>query len=451
MQTMEKLTERFLALRDVILRIGSEIKVSTLPMTIRFRRLVVHDFHTPPAGVTPHRGQYQDSYKPSWHKAEAATFEQVKESPEYASLMTELQTTFSKAINYEDVLYRATQILISDFFYERPARSFPTFVAILGKNINNEPVLACTEIEVHGFEIHVPRIEIFIGEKHFIFRQREIADFQREVEDYDVRQNMLWNAPSFFLRIEMPARSPHELQIETLKAECALRLFKVCSCSCAGQSFQSESILGFFQGSTSGAPKRGIHTFELKAGQESELRTFWSQYYEKVPLQFCQWEQHDEDFLEVAYDRYCDALFHTGRPEGKIAFAAMGLEAIFLGSKEKSELQYKLALRITKLFSKLGCDINEIRTQIGVAYGIRSVYVHGGHLTGEQRKEREKRLKNSIDSLGSQLLNYLRISILLFVVWNVTKKDILELIEQSLFSNVKDEELKMTAAQLKGL
>jgi Apea-like HEPN len=445
---MENLTQRFQELVDLIGRLAVEAKKDRPPLQIRHRKVVVDTTHESPSGISPGRSHYEDVYKPSWHKVQFAIIEALKTQPLYVKLRADIRQHFGEKPNIDIIADSAINLLVSDFLVVNK-REIASFVENLHKDINGEPVRSWVECEVRGFEILVPKIEFSVADKTYSFRQRQIADFEREYPDY-MNMPPSWDIPSCFLHIEMPARTPADLQLAARQAETVLKLFEVCACTTDGrQSFHSDSVGRFIGGEMSMGPRRLVKAHQLKVENVPALELFWSECAQRIPARFYNFTPENEDFLKIAYDRYCDALFHLGRIEGKIALAAMGLEAIYLGSSEMNELKYRLSLRMAKLFSKIGFDYENVQTCIRVGYDIRSTYVHGGHLSAKDREKFEKKTKLSLDELATTLLNNLRVSILAMVLTNAPKAQTLKLVDDSLLNESRDQELQTLLAHWK--
>ena len=127
--------------------------------------------------------------------------------------------------------------------------------------------------------------------------------------------------------------------------------------------------------------------------------------------------------------------------ERKIAFAIMGLEAIYLGENEVQELMYRLQLRVSKILSKLNFNSIETRSYLKEGYKIRNSHVHGGHLS-EKEKTRLENKGIPVAKLANELLDYLRISILHLIISNQTKEKFLDLLEDSFIERKRDEEFQ---------
>ena len=154
--------------------------------------------------------------------------------------------------------------------------------------------------------------------------------------------------------------------------------------------------------------------------------------------------------LTIAHDRYKEALFDAIVFENRIATAMMGLEALFL--LETQELSYRLGTRVSKIMSFLKRNPFEVRDFMKTAYSIRSTFAHGSVLTHKEKKRLEGRYKD-MGRILTAILDYLRLGILLSFLTDLSKEELLFLIDDSLIDNKKSIELqnRLTATGLTDL
>jgi hypothetical protein len=118
----------------------------------------------------------------------------------------------------------------------------------------------------------------------------------------------------------------------------------------------------------------------------------------------------------------------------------MGLESLFLKGGENQELIYRLSIRIAKLFSLLGYDSYRVKEVVRDAYKVRSLFVHGGHLSYKEKRKLNDKF-GDINSFLLLLLGYLRISILMMVFIKKEKEEFLDFIDDALVDKDKDSQL----------
>ncbi|MBI4294880.1 MAG: hypothetical protein HY669_01785 [Chloroflexi bacterium] len=146
-------------------------------------------------------------------------------------------------------------------------------------------------------------------------------------------------------------------------------------------------------------------------------------------------EEKEYRTLSISIERYRSALLESVDIDRKLMTAVMGLESIFTLERDRGENAFKLGIRVAKLLGSLGLDSQRIRKVTEDAYSYRNKVVHGSYITPEERKK--------MNNLLTQVLNYLRVSVVIFLLNQETGKDkMIDIIDQSTISPFKDEELK---------
>jgi len=110
---------------------------------------------------------------------------------------------------------------------------------------------------------------------------------------------------------------------------------------------------------------------------------------------------------DLAFNRYSEAIFVAGSLVVRITAGITCLEALFLKGPERSELSYKLSLRVASLLRLFGFNALEVQTNIHRAYEIRSTHIHGGEVEKERLKD--------ADDLCRKILEYSRLAVLTFL------------------------------------
>ena len=169
---------------------------------------------------------------------------------------------------------------------------------------------------------------------------------------------------------------------------------------------------------------------------------FLSSPAKTFPYTFYEHGETKLDHTTISYKRYCDALLQNGVIEGRIANAVMGLEGLFLKGSENQELIYRLSIRIAKIFHLLGYDSCKVKEIVRDAYKVRSIFVHGDHLSD---KDKRKLINNygDIRSFLLSLLDYLRISIIIMICMKEEKEKFIDLIDVSLVDKDIDSQLNI--------
>jgi len=141
------------------------------------------------------------------------------------------------------------------------------------------------------------------------------------------------------------------------------------------------------------------------------------------------------DYKGISIARYQDAVLKNEDQINRIAYATMGLEALFLRRGETNELKFRLSVRVGKFMQIItGDNALDVLKTVKEAYDIRSSFVHGS--TGE-----EKGTDNTI--ILDKVSDYLRKSIVVFLsLENKKKDDVLTLLDHSLLDQKTDKELR---------
>jgi hypothetical protein len=90
----------------------------------------------------------------------------------------------------------------------------------------------------------------------------------------------------------------------------------------------------------------------------------------------------------IAFERYVRASTGDTIAEDRIALAVMGMEALLLS--ESRDLRFALAMRAARLLCAAGLNPDKVQSDVRLAYDVRSEFVHGGTLSGKQRRKVER-------------------------------------------------------------
>ena len=248
--------------------------------------------------------------------------------------------------------------------------------------------------------------------------------------------------PSAILNIEFLGREVNEIQIKVNQAITILRLFKVGSVKYISYRMHSESVTNVTASgiSTAGESERVLEKSQITEEDIQTLRKFWQIMTKTLPLSFYAFGETKLDHITIAYKRYCDALLQNGVLERRIANAVMGLESLFLKGGENQELIYRRSIRIAKLFSLLGYGSYRVKEVVRDAYKVRSLFVHGGHLSDNEKRKLNDKF-GDINSFLLLLMDYLRISIIMMLFIKKEKEEFLDFIDDALVDKDKDSQL----------
>lgn len=432
-------------LKQLAFKINKEIDDSLAHGLIQpeeevYLRWTVAKFEYTDKGVTEWSRRGDHVTKKSWYRAILKIEESIKKSKEYSSVL-------EKMLGGDDEIAHNLQFfvrkLVSRRLFESVSDEANTdkFITTFLKELNGEPVKYGAEVKLDGIVIQPERIQFAIDGMNIILRQTTIQDLEEDVPIYGFMQPAV-EPPSAILNVEFLGRRAREVQLRVAQALAILRLFKVGGVKYISYRIRSESITDMMASGilTGGGPYLAMEKYLIAEEDAQSLKTFWRIMMKELPRSLYEEGEGQLDHITVAYKRYCDALLGDGVLERRIANAVMGLEGLFLKGREQQELSFRLSIRIAKIFSVLGYCPHEVKEVLKSAYDIRSLFVHGGHLSNKEKGKVASKYGGTRDFL-LLVLDYLRISIILAISIKSKKKELLDLIDDSLVDRDKDSQL----------
>jgi hypothetical protein len=399
----------------------------------------VDKFQYTDTGITDYGAHGEYITKQSWFRATHKIQESIKNTNEYFSSLEELNNVFGKS----DALSHSLENFVGRFIHQCLSNSkfdettTDIIIATFLKDLREEPVKYGTNVELEGIVLQPERIEIAEG---ITLRQPNIEDLEKEFPEHSFRGHFM-PQPSAILNIEFLGRHANEIQRRVGQAIAILRLFKVGSAKYTTYHKYSDSMTDIMDRGTltSGDTSAALETSLITLEDAPKLKNFWSKMSESIPKSFYDIGITKSDYTTIAYNRYSDGLLQSGIFERRIANAIMGLEALYFKPEgEMQELAYRLRIRVSKLLSLLGYDPYEVKERVNEAYGIRSIFLHGGHLDYKKKRKLESKYKD-VKTLLLSVLDYLRISIIVNILILKEKEEFIDLIDDSLVDRKKEE------------
>lgn len=316
------------------------------------------------------------------------------------------------------------------------------YIGIFLKDLKGKPVRQGSVVYLDGIVLFPrKRISFKIGNVNYFIRQSTIKDLEAELSIHVPSPGTIIKMPTAILYIDFLGIEGREIQNNVEQAIAILRLFKVGEIKYYSYQMHSESITNVIAGTIFTRDQYASSDKGLITRKDAEkIIKFWKKISKVLPQSYYETGNQVVDHNTIAYTRYCDAILHNGVFERKIATVVMGLESLLLKQQENQELKYRLSIRLAKIFGLLGSDPADVRRIVEKAYGVRNLFVHGGHLSNKQ-KEKLAAQFNSIRNFQSSILEYLRISIILMLLIKQDKNKFIDLIDNSFIDKEKDAEL----------
>jgi hypothetical protein len=408
------------------------------PEEVEYFRWKVNNPQYTDRGVIATGAQGESIYKQSWSKARRKVEEITKQSGEYARALGQLASVFGKKEKPPQDIDYFVRALIRRYFHE-PQFSNSNVDALITtflKELCGEPLKHGARVELKGIELQLEKIEPDIG---VTLRQPKIEDYEKESPVYFLMKHDL-PQPSAILNVEFLGRWIIEVEELVEQAISILRLFKVGSVKWTSYETYSESVTAGRTSARAGEVTTAHETYVVTQEDVQKLKKFWQTMDKFMPRSLYGLGATKIDYLTIAYNRYSDALLLNGIIERRIMNAIMGLEALFLKTEERQELVYRLKTRISKLLSLFGYNPHEMKRVLRDAYWIRSIFAHGGQLSYDERRKLEEKHKD-IKNVLLPVLDYLRISLIVMILSNKGKNELIDLIDESFVDRKREEYL----------
>lgn len=349
----------------------------------------------------------------------------------------------------EDVQFKLQSFLrhvIQDYLDDKQID--PQLRELFIRELNDEPTKARAIVRLQGVTVEDPPIKLA---NSCTLRRITPADIEEEIP-IDIPflniSDPLYNYVTAILEIEKDVVRTFELQNEVEKAILTLRLFRVGGATQISYTLSGRTITRFIGGTISSHRSLIIprETLKIYSKDADKLKQFWREFNALNYSSLLGINQSsDLENVQFAYQRYCDSLFSVGLFEQQIASAIIGLESLYVNDSE--ELSRFLRLRISKFLGLAGLNPHRIQDVLKDAYHVRSYFVHGNKISYKERRKIQRKYDNE-NKLLRELLEYLRLSIIIFLSMHKQKDELIDLIDDSFIDRTKESELEN---QLKGI
>jgi hypothetical protein len=396
-------------------------------------------------GIAKSSGKGEHIVEESWTHLYHSILEEIKTTNEYLSAINLINKHYGRGDNLEYPFSNLLTGLISRIFSD--SKSYKSFaeklILTFIKDLKGEPLRQGAIIKLNGIVILSQPIKFKIGDIEYILRQTTKQDLEKKVPAYLYMGVPDIERPPAFLSIEFLGRLTKEVQTKVEQSIALLRLYSVGSVRYISYRMYSETLLNLMASSEIRGNKTHstLEKYVIYDDNAEKIKNYWQIMINKVPKNFYEFGEKKLDHVAISYSRYSDALLLNGIKERRISNAVMGLESLYLKGGEKAELTYRLKIRVAKILSLFEYDPYKIKKVIRDAYKIRSSFVHGGHLSYDTNCKINDRY-GDIDNFLNLLLDYLRVSIIIWVFIKKGKDEILDLIDDSFIDKNKEEQLK---------
>ena len=268
---------------------------------------------------------------------------------------------------------------------------------------------------------------------HIRKTQKLDLEYTRDIF-FDIPKPRYMGIPSSILEIEIFAKDEKDCHENVDRIFNSLRLYKLGSIY-SQESISTKRTIIWPGGQHMGWGNRNYSTFRKCTVKESEVDTFVNFINAMEPkLNFDEEEKTFRSY-HISIDRYKSALLESIDVDRKLMTAVMGLESLFTFEKDRGENAFKLGIRVAKLLGHLNFDAERVRVLTEEAYNFRNKVVHGSYISQENKKK--------MNEIFPLILNYLRVSLIIFLLnQGIGKDKMIEIIDKSTISDIQNEDLK---------
>ncbi len=263
--------------------------------------------------------------------------------------------------------------------------------------------------------------------------QKDDLEYTRDIF-FDVPRSTYMGLPSAILEIDISANDERDCHEYINRIFSSLRLYKLGSVY-SQESISTKETIIWPMGASRGWERINYSTFRKYTVKNLEVDTFIN-FTNRIEqkLNFDKEEKKYRSFV-ISIERFNLALLESVDIDRKLMTAVMGLESLFTFEKDRGENAFKLGIRVAKLLGNLNLDAAEVRTLTERAYNFRNKVVHGSYISQENKKK--------MNEIFPPILNYLRVSLIIFLLNQEIGKDkMIEIIDTSTISDIQNEELK---------
>ena len=328
------------------------------------------------------------------------------------------------------------RFVIQDYLDNRKIKQ--ELIDLFIKELNDEPIRAKAIVRLRGVTVEDPPIKL---SNSCMLRRITPSDVEEEslisIPLFNM-SNPMHNQVTAILEIEKDVLNAAEIQKEIEKTILILRLYGVGGASQISYVLTGDTITRFIGGTFSSnqriMPREKLKIYSKDVGK---LKKFWKEFNALNQINFLGINQsNDLENIQFAYQRYCDSLFLEGLYEQQVASAIIGLESLYMN--DSKELSRFLRLRISKFLGLAGLNPQRIQDVLKDAYSVRSYFVHGNKMGYRKKRKLQSKYKSE-NELLKEVLEYLRLSMVIILSIHKQKEELIDLIDDSFIDRTKED------------
>jgi len=397
--------------------------------------MVIDDFTYNENGPAYTGSSHPVVYEENWMRAAFTLSDTIFKLPEYLSIQALIAATYPNPNGihrFQQYAFQLFTFLLKNRL-KPAANDYEDLKNKLIAEVDLQPHRCLDTVNLFGLILESPEITIAEGVK---LRQTLKTDLETPSK---LGSDLTFvSSPSAILEIQLYLKADQHgiLQQQVGHYVKLIRLFDLGSIAYISYRFAFDTIS--VPGMESGSGEQHFHPWR-KYRLPKLKETAFVYFLTTLPLQpsYRQFEKI-ANHLTTAFDRFSEALLERSAIERKIANAVMAIEALL--SNDSVELKYRMQTRVAKIMTAFGFAPLAVRLQLQKAYDIRSTFVHGGYLTKEKKTELEKML-GPMDDFASQVVNYVRILLIIELSIDLTKTQLITLVDDALIDNMSYDHL----------
>lgn len=305
----------------------------------------------------------------------------------------------------------------------------------LVKDLNGSDVICKSSIYLQGLALDSNSFSI---SENIILRRAEPKDFENIIGFENVGDITSCNISACIdILISVPPNDVYKRVDSEVKR--ILTLLTLATSGSVRYAFEFQKYESFAHGYFFGRKGLtdinwyGFYTHFVSQHDELKMQSLFSSV--TIPTFLYSLDSKDVNAVTIAYEHYIESVLNRGSLLKRVASIVMGFEALL--SNDTMELKFRLTNRIARLyFAVEEPNPLELRKILKYSYDFRSKYAHGTNLEAKEINKITE-LYGSEKSYLKRLNRILGNLIILFIKPGINKKDLIELIDDSLLIKIQ--------------